>query len=138
MKTVFIYFFSLFMILSAAYAQGQKATRDTLIPLNNQSNSIKAAIAGKSGGEIAKEELLNPKGLETTDSAFHVMSYKMSLIGKNVEYREFSGRDNNLSDDMRAAIKQIPSGTKVFFEYIKTETKNKESRMLTPLSFIIK
>jgi hypothetical protein len=129
MKTIFIYFVSLFMIASIANAQTKDIAKTApLVP----------TIAGKLGGKMTKDELLNGKGIIVTDTTFKVTEFKMSITGKNVKYKEFSATGNELNDDMRAAIKNAPAGTKIYFEFVKCAKEKCESRMSAPIQVILK
>jgi hypothetical protein len=98
----------------------------------------KASIAGKPGGEIRKDELLNSKGLETADLNHYILEYRMSIAGPGVQYQEIQGSDSTLNDRMRMAIRSAQPGAKVYFEYIKCADKDNNTHMLAPLTFIIK
>jgi hypothetical protein len=133
MKTVLIYFFSLFIIASAAQAQQVKEDM-SLLDLNN-----KASIAGKTGGEITKDELLKSKGVETSDSAHHISGYKLTIATTDAEPLEFpSGHSGKLTELMRDAIKKAPAGSKISFEYIYCSDKHNMPHIVNPLIFVLK
>jgi hypothetical protein len=98
----------------------------------------RATMAGKTGGEMTKGELLNSKGLEVTDSTYHVENFVMSVVGKGTPYSELEAKGSELSDAMREAIKGMPIGAKMYFEYIMCVNKEHDTRMSLPISVTIK
>ena len=133
MKTTLIYIFSLFFIASGTVAQAQ-TKEGSQINWNN-----KASIAGKQGGDLEKEELLNSKGVETSDSAHHISGFKLTIAIKDSDPAEFaSEHTGKLTVVMHDAIKKAPVGSKLFFEYIYCSTIDNMPHILNPLTFVLK
>jgi hypothetical protein len=105
-------------------------------PLPRQS-SEKPTIAGKSGGDITKEELLNSHGLEAL-GGHQISEYKMSIYKQGSWLYEFHIRGNKLAANMKEAINGVKSGTSIYFEYIICNSENGSSHLTKPLSFVVK
>jgi|GEM_PF-5858509 len=99
-----------------------------------------ALFAGKAGGKITRKELGEVTKIEAggTDRTMMIREFKLSVAGKDIEYREFSSRDENLTADMIASLKQLPVGSKIYIEYIRAGNENEPfTRMLAPLAFTV-
>lgn len=99
-------------------------------------------IAGRMQGDITKDELLNSSGLilsEKVASIFHMKSFKMTLVVKESEPKEFDNEKNGeLTDSMRDAIKNAPAGSKIYFEYITCVDKDNLTRKLHAIALVLK
>ena len=103
---------------------------------------FKINIAGKTKGEITKDELLNSKGIVFDDSLtniYRITTFRMALISKGSGEKDFSNiKNGELTNIMREVIGNASSGNKIYFEMIRCTNKNNETRMISPLSFVIK
>jgi hypothetical protein len=99
-----------------------------------------AILAGKSGGKITREELLNASKVEISGSeeAMKVCAFKLSVSDHINGYTEFSGSNENITAEMNAALHEITVGSKVYVEYIRAGRTNEDcGRQFPPLSFIV-
>lgn len=120
----------LFLIVSISNAQV-----DTL---------LKVTIAGKTNGEITREELLDSKGLvieNKPEGVNGISSFRITIVEKGnvLGPADFNNPDNGeLTDKMREAIKNVAAGSKIYFEYIKCTLKDGARLSLHPLNFVLK
>jgi hypothetical protein len=129
-----ILFLIVFSIISfSVNAQAENKSK------NSNPFASKASIAGKQGGAITKDELLNSNGVETADSSHFIKEYKLTVIGKNVRYIEHTGKDGSgaLTDEMKASIREGSAGTKIYVEYIRCTNNGTHTHILAPLSFVL-
>jgi hypothetical protein len=102
----------------------------------------KVNIAGIGSGDISKEALLNSNGLSLynkASSTYHITFFKMTLFVSGNKPIELENKNNGqLTAEMRAAIKDAPVGSKLFFEFIKCVDKNNFSHYFSATSFALK
>ena len=134
-KTILILCVSIFVFVKA-YPQAAPSFPDKALL------SSGVSIAGISKGEIEKDVLLKSKGLSINDKSpswNRITSFRMTLVVSGANPQEFVNEVNGqLTPVMNDAIKNAPPGSKLFFEYIKAETRDHSSRSLLPGSFILK
>jgi gliding motility-associated protein GldM len=103
-------------------------------------------MGGKAEGGNINKNLLLASSLIPIMKDFYfelywqITEFKMSIAGKGIEYTEFSGKGNQLDENMKAAITRARAGAKVYFEYIKARqlnTKDNSLRLLSPMTFVI-
>ena len=103
-------------------------------------------MGGKAEGGNINKNLLLASSLIPIMKDFYfelywqITEFKMSIAGKGIEYTEFSGKGNQLDDNMKSAITRARAGAKVYFEYIKARqinTKDNSSRQLSPMTFVL-
>jgi len=100
-------------------------------------SSPAASIAGKSGGNISKAELVNAEKVSCSGN-YTITEYKLTVSGKGVGYHEFQRKGDTISTDMIAAINELPVGGKIFIEYIRAKPEDSEAtRQIAPLSFTL-
>ena len=106
---------------------------------NESANKLngKATIAGKTGGEITRKDLLKAKELMVDKAGSHITDFKMTVVNAGGQ-EEFTGKGNKLSEAMRNAIKNASPHAKVFFEYIRCVEKDGGSHLLSPISLELK
>ena len=95
-------------------------------------------LAGKSGGKITKEELKKITKLEVSgvEGSNHVSEFKLSFSGKDIEYKEFNVRDENLTREMLAQMQVLAAGSKIYLEYIKVGN-DQATCQVPPLVFTV-
>ncbi|MBK5286276.1 MAG: hypothetical protein JJE25_12825 [Bacteroidia bacterium] len=100
--------------------------------------TLKATIAGMGGKEITSRQLAGDSILAVTEPCYMVTSFRMSAYLKDKKPIEIESNSERLTDQMREAILSLPSGTKVYFEYIKATNVRGAILMAEPLAFTIK
>jgi hypothetical protein len=134
-KSIIILALSFFCFLNS-YSQTSAALQD-----NEQLNE-KVNIAGIVKGDIAKEVMLNSKGLSIDDkknSVYRIVSFRMTIVIKGTAPKEFYNEKNGeLTEEMRDAIKRTSTGSKIYFEYIKCIDENNLTHKFNPAAFILK
>jgi len=95
-------------------------------------------LAGKQGGKISKEEIASAKKLEYVfpDKTYKITEFKLSIAGKDIEYKEFTGKGEELTSEMLSTLEQAPPGSKFYVEYIRAGN-GAGTRLLAPLTFSI-
>jgi hypothetical protein len=97
-------------------------------------------FAGKKGGVISKNEIAAATKIEyvNADSSGKVREFSLSVAGKNIEYKVFYGRNEELTDEMLNCLKQAPVQAKFYFEYIRVgKGEGFGTLQAAPLSFTI-
>lgn len=133
MKTIFIYFASLFMIASAADTHAQISTGNHAA----EHDLAKASIAGKTHGEISLHDLLSATELKTNKQRVYVVEYKLTVVSTGGK-EEFTGTGNKITEPMRFAFHNASSHAKINFENIKCINKDGSTYLLAPLSLELK
>jgi hypothetical protein len=134
----------LFVFVFISNAQDEKQPGRQPILLVSSQEQLAASIAGKTNGEITREELLNSKGLlleNKPESVSGITSFRITMVEKGnvLGPMDLSNLDNGeLTSKMREAIKSAPAGSKIYFEYIKCTNKDGSIRSLSPLNFVLK
>lgn len=99
-------------------------------------------ISGIKSGEIEKDKLLNSSGLtfdKSLDSVYKITYYKMTLVIKGQDLQELENSNTGeLSSTMIDAIQNAPSGSKLFFEYIRCMDHNKIIHSVRATQFVLK
>lgn len=92
-------------------------------------------ISGKVNGSISKEELFDNKGI-TTESDVNVIHFELHLID-GLGGKVFEEESNQLTEEMKAALKKINSGETIYFENIKGKTEEGDIVRLNPLRYVL-
>jgi hypothetical protein len=136
------YLFSFFVIATAANAQTKPAQAKQAAPaaIAPAKKPIhKASIAGKSNGNISRNELLNSKGVETSEPSHRITEYKMTIVGKDGEDMEFfNDKGGELTENMRAELKGADIGSKIAFEGIMCADSTNKTHKMNALTFLLK
>ncbi|MBK5284108.1 MAG: hypothetical protein JJE25_01785 [Bacteroidia bacterium] len=126
-----------------------------LISMRSQSQSVldlgkvqhKVFIAGKSEGEITKEELLNPKGIETPDTSHFVSGFAMNISEANSDslgrrsmmvYGYSVKEGNQFTEEIRKVIEKLPAGSTISIGDIYCYQRYKGKHYVSTLYFTIK
>lgn len=123
MKT---FIFSLLLFFSGAvYAQ-----KDSLV-------KTKANIDGLTQGTITIQQFRNASKISVSDTGIVVTSYQISAYGKGMSalVRQFDS--NAIPEELKKAIEKFPSGTKVYFEYIRAADTRGNKLLLPALGFTL-
>jgi hypothetical protein len=95
-----------------------------------------ANIAGKSGGDISREELLK-EGKVLCTGDYRVERYKLSIVSNEIN-RDTYSTGEILTENMLAALEKVHPGGKIHIEYIHIIPKSGgRSREATPLTFTL-
>ena len=136
MKTL-LYLSAMLLMATSIRAQGPT---DTYVTLGGKKIS-----SGKESTPMSKQEILTAGGLVPLNTSLIVVEYKFSIVGRDFEYREIQGKGSKLNDEMIEALKNAPSGAKIYFEYIKCASRDGDSarrdvstRTMSPLSIVLK
>jgi hypothetical protein len=81
-----------------------------------------AMLANKSCGFISRNELLSADSVVVKSkrpTGNRVLSYKAAIVNSKSGRMEFESKNNRLTPEMKAAIRNAPAGTTVLFEYIR-------------------
>lgn len=97
--------------------------------------SLLPRIGGKANGAITKEQLFDNKGI-TTESDVSVIHFELHLID-GLGGKVFEEESNQLTAEMKAALKKITSGETIFFENIKGKTEDGDIVRLNPLRYVL-
>ncbi|MEO8085592.1 MAG: hypothetical protein ABI763_02160 [Bacteroidota bacterium] len=97
-----------------------------------------ATMGGKQGGKISKEELklVTSVAVKGGESEMKITEFKLSVAGKGIKYREFSARDENLTEEMLAQLQHLPANSKIYIEYIRAGS-GESTRQIAPLAFTV-
>ena len=99
-------------------------------------------IAGKTGGDVNKNQLLHAGSLEFIDknqTGFVVTSFRMTVVKPHVGPVEFENpKSGVLTEAMRAALTACEPGYKVYFEYITYTDPDGNLMKHNALSFVIR
>lgn len=102
-----------------------------------------AKLANTVGGPINRSVLAAQAGiipvLENFDFQmnFVINSFSMTRSGKGIDPMTFTSNSNQLSEDMKKAIKNSRAGDKIYFELIKAKGPDGVPRNLSPVIFTI-
>jgi hypothetical protein len=144
MKTTDNIFFIGFVLLCLVSFKGhaQKQLNDSLQKLRTD-----VSIAGKTGGAITKDELLNSKGLETSSPNHAVEGFTVDIF---IIERDKNGKDlpqsasifyasgHELTKQMKDEIRNLPNGSQVEFMDIHCFPKYKTWHFVDPFTFTIR
>lgn len=100
--------------------------------------TLKATIAGMGGAEITSRQLAGDSILSVSEPCYMVTSFRMSAYLKDKMPIEIESNSERFTDKMREAILSLPSGTKVYFEYIKATDVRGAQLKAEPMVFTIK
>jgi hypothetical protein len=132
MMKYILYLFSFLIFAFAANAQTQSAPA-------SQKLAHKANIAGKPGGTISKNALVNSRGIVPPDKTHHISEFKMTIINReNDETEFFNDKSGGLTENMCEELKAAQSGNKVIFENIKCVGPDSTTHFVNSLSFTLK
>jgi hypothetical protein len=99
----------------------------------------KASIAGKSNGNVSRNDLLTSKGILTSAPDHHIVEFKMTILGRDGEDMEFyNDKDGTLTENMRAELKGAEPGSKVSFEGIMCADSTNKPHKMNSISFLLK
>jgi len=100
-----------------------------------------ATLAGKVGGNISKNDLLENEELYLLDPSgedCNISSYRLTLVVKgNSPIELFNEVNGKITDAMIRAIKQAPSGSLMYIEYIKCKNEQGWTKKLKAMNFTI-
>lgn len=102
-----------------------------------------ARIAKKTGGVISASILAAQAGVVAGmdnfdfDLKFKVQSFNMEYTNSNGSNVILRSKNNRFTAEMKAAIKKLKRGRRVYFEEIKAYGDDKTTRILAPISFKI-
>lgn len=129
MKTKYIYSAALFAMLLFNCS--------TLFSQNSEAKGVFAQLAGKSSGEITKNEIVNDGSITCFPSDCIVTSFTFS-IAKRGDIIEYHIQGNKLSELILATIKSSEPGEKFIIESIEAEKPDSTKIKLPALVFTIK
>lgn len=92
-------------------------------------------INGKANGNITREDLLDNKGL-TTNADVSIIHFELHLID-GLGGKVFEEESNQLSKDMKEALKNVNQGEMIYFENIKGKTPEGHIVRLNPLRYVL-
>ena len=101
------------------------------------------SIAGKTGGEVGKDEIIAACDLKAVfypsdfDVPANVVAFRIMSV-KDGYVKDLKKTGASLSNDMIDFIKSLPSGSALFFEGIKILSGDGITRDVDPLSFKLK
>lgn len=106
--------------------------------------TIMAVINGKNGGKITKDELTKAEVIDVScpeckDGTPFITECKISVVGKDVPYREFTIQGNTLTPELKEVFKTMGESSKFYVEYIKAKISEDSpvNRLLPPLTFVV-
>ena len=120
-------FIFLFLIFSSALAEAQ----------NEKLSRFTANISGLTGGTITLQQLLDAKEISVSESCWMVTSYRFTAFIKDKEPIERDFNFDQIPIDLKEIISTLPSGTKIYFEYIKATDVRGTKPALPALSFVL-
>ena len=121
-------------------ASSQSSTYDQKFP--NET----LTIAGKSGGDITKEELLSSSGLKSSDSTHEIRGFTIDLLYPHEdEHQDYelltmtsaTANSGELSKEMKDLLIKAPSGTRIQFMEINCFIKYKGRHFVQSITFTI-
>jgi len=131
------------IIISLVFLSSISLSKAEMNPDSSDTGFVKEkiSISGIEKGLIDKEILLSSKGLVFQDSTaklFKIVGFKLSLFIKNKDLIELDTYSGEISDEMKSAIKSAPSGSKLFFEYIRCVDNTGKNTAVLPTQFTLK
>jgi hypothetical protein len=114
--------------------------------LRSTQKGPRPAIAGKTEGNITKDEFLSDSiihinnGNAPLQSQMKVVAFKISFAGKGVKYTEFTLNSDTIPEHVKTFVKQAPIGTKLFIDMVKTKSTGSVDNSIyasPPATFII-
>lgn len=128
MKKVLIFLVVIF-ILFPSFHSAQQPTSQT---------ESYCTFAGKKGGNITKKEIEYADRVvyEGSDTTMKVIQFKLSVVPKNIPYKEFTGSGEFLTVEMIDYIRRSSVPAKFYIEYIRVGAKGKFMN-IAPLAFKI-
>ena len=100
-------------------------------------------VAGKNGGKISKEELLEAKKVEAglQNTVFHmpfkVLEFEMMTVNKDGFTILEASKDENFTQKHLSTINNLVPGESIYFKGIKAEGPDGFVRNLETLSFTL-
>jgi hypothetical protein len=103
--------------------------------------NLTVTMAGKTKGDITKDELVKSTGLILKDSAskFHLRSFQLTLVtteGNELKYYNLENGD--LTEQMQVVINRTANIYKIYFESIKCADKNDSTYTIPAIGFKLK
>ena len=101
------------------------------------------SIAGKTGGEIGKDEIIEAGSFKAVfnpsdfDVPANVVAFRIITV-KDGYVKDLKKTGGSLNNDMVDLIKSLPSGSPLFIEGIKVLSGDGITRDVDPLSFKLK
>lgn len=120
--------FSLFLLFLSVHGYAQK---DSLLKPT-------ANINGLTKGEMTLPQLRNAKKISVSVTDWVIVSYKLTVYGRGKTALVTEIHSNIISEEYREAIAKFPTGSKIYFEYIKAEDIHRNELLLPPLGFVLK
>ncbi len=96
----------------------------------------RATIAGKSGGEISKKELLAATGI--TVNCANLKSYTVSVVLDEKTVLQKNGTGTKFDDEIRDVLRDVKPGQKVYFERIIGMTEEGREFKMPNMIFTVK
>jgi hypothetical protein len=111
-----------------------------VLPLHTFSQSpFQATIAGKYKGTVSAKEILEAKKITIGDNpCYLVTSYKCTIYSKDREPIVIESNYDMITSELKEVLPTLPSGTKIYFEFIKAKDVNGPLQLVSPIAFTIK
>jgi len=110
------------------------------VDARSQTHPIKTTLAGKTGGNISKEEFNEVGKLEivslVNDTTLKVESFRISIAGKGTAYKEFQIKGNQMTHEVDSTINKLHAGNKIFIDVLMT-AHGKALRGIPPMEFVL-
>lgn len=94
------------------------------------------SIAGKSGGDITVNEILNNNLLEVENNSAKVVMFNISIIAGDV-FTNFSNMGNTFTDEQILIIKNLSPKSVIYIKQIKMRDTNNKILESPDLKFVI-
>ncbi len=100
-----------------------------------------AMIAGRNGGLISKNELLNQDKVLVMmsdfdfDLNFEIVEYSLYTLAEAGFIREFKSNSNEITEEQKALIEKLKAGEKVYLQDIKCKGPDGSIRELGAINF---
>ena len=108
-----------------------------LIPfINTYSQQDTVTIAGKAGGNITVEEIINNNILILSDSTTNVVMFQVSMVGGDV-FTDFLNMGNTFPAEQILIIKTLPPKSVIYIKEIKMRDINNNILEAPDLKFVI-
>jgi hypothetical protein len=118
-------------VLSAALSASAVAQTKSLYP------SV-ASIAGKTGGEITIDAIVNSNKIETSHQGHHISEFKLTISSSGSVQSQFEATGNQLDNAMIGTLKTMRAGAHFYFEYMRCSDKDGHSHRVAALNFVLK
>lgn len=119
--------FSLFLLCLSVHAYAQK---DTL--------KLTANINGLTKGSITIQQFLDAKEITVADTGWVVTTYTISAYARNMDAFVKQIDSNQIPSEIKQALAKFPSGTKIYFEYIRAADAHGNKFLVPALGFTLR